>query len=616
MKFTKLCQLVKTSENLDDLEKKLRGLGYSEAEIEINNDEQEEYSKEITKYCINAVKQKTPKHYCQGIYNNKIENITIYAELTEKYIIVNEVIRLSPKVRFLNRWGIYYNDLDKKRTFSTIIDKKLVGKLRNYCDSIRSIKSLMLNLKTQEAREKLLNYIEKLNSAITYQDIIAKSMQILEALHIPNKNKVFATSWKEKSLLEIGDKDISYKMLCLLRSAFAFGDIQHIEPYITDNCLYQSEWGGHNLVGKSAILENIIDIGKTCLENNIFYHFYIVALIENGNSDDLHPIGTRGIVFSKAEKPQAICFIDINENKLIDKIEISIDERYVFDEVKEPFEVRENNIFVALDNQKEFNILQKDYVTDDYGVGYVKDCGGLYLINREAKTAIRLPQKYQKTPIYLYHFCGGYSNGLIMVSLLGEIDLQYHHNYSNCAGIWGWIDVSFNEVINPQYVYAENFINEKSIVCKGEWKITEKDNQKQYWCEDEKWGVINTVGEEVVPCIYDELYRIEDSNDIYFFAHKNGWENGNYCIFDVKENTEILQLNFDFDIGYMFNSCALIEHRLLFMKHVPGEGIDYIYLYNLITKEYEIYEEKYTERTYNGKKKVIINKDGKDIIVF
>ena len=65
MKFTKLCQLVKTSENLDDLEKKLRGLGYSEAEIEINNDEQEEYSKEITKYCINAVKQKTPKHYCQ-----------------------------------------------------------------------------------------------------------------------------------------------------------------------------------------------------------------------------------------------------------------------------------------------------------------------------------------------------------------------------------------------------------------------------------------------------------------------------------------------------------------------------------------------------------------------
>ncbi|MDD4532462.1 MAG: hypothetical protein PHW22_03420, partial [Bacilli bacterium] len=151
MKFTKLCQLVKTSENLDDLEKKLRGLGYSEAEIEINNDEQEEYSKEITKYCINAVKQKTPKHYCQGIYNNKIENITIYAELTEKYIIVNEVIRLSPKVRFLNRWGIYYNDLDKKRTFSTIIDKKLVGKLKNYCDSIRSIKSLMLNLKTQEA---------------------------------------------------------------------------------------------------------------------------------------------------------------------------------------------------------------------------------------------------------------------------------------------------------------------------------------------------------------------------------------------------------------------------------------------------------------------------------
>lgn len=49
---------------------------------------------------------------------------------------------------------------------------------------------------------------------------------------------------------------------------------------------------------------------------------------------------------------------------------------------------------------------------------------------------------------------------------------------------------------------------------------------------------------------------------------------------------------------------------------MPGEEIDHIYSYGLISKEWELYHEKYEGRTLNGDTKIIVNKDGKDIIVF
>ena len=52
------------------------------------------------------------------------------------------------------------------------------------------------------------------------------------------------------------------------------------------------------------------------------------------------------------------------------------------------------------------------------------------------------------------------------------------------------------------------------------------------------------------------------------------------------------------------------------MDHLPGEGEDLVYVYDLNEKKYLAYAESYKERTLNGESKVIINKDGRDIIVF
>ena len=187
-----------------------------------------------------------------------------------------------------------------------------------------------------------------------------------------------------------------------------------------------------------------------------------------------------------------------------------------------------------------------------------------------------------------------------------------HHNLRGCAGIWGWLDINFNTVIEPKYIFAQHFYGENALVCKGDWTINEEG---EYWCDEEKWGVIDKNENEIAPFIFDELSLIDDT-DRYIFGHANGWDNGYYCVFDIEASEIILQLDFEFDIYYMFNSCFYINNHIIFTEHIPGEEIDYIYSYGLISKEWELYHVKYEGRTLNGDTKIIVNKDGKDIIVF
>lgn len=264
-------------------------------------------------------------------------------------------------------------------------------------------------------------------------------------------------------------------------------------------------------------------------------------------------------------------------------------------------------------------VLQHNYSDDGYAVGRISNLDPsdpLYLLDRNTMLARKLPDVYQNTQIILYPSCGGYTEGRIMVNTVGELDLRYHHNFMGCSGMWGWLDTDFHVVIEPQYVFAMNFYDGQAIVCRGNWSVTEKDGREQYWCDNEQWGVIDPDGNEIVPCEYDELYRIENTNRL-FFVHQGGWEKGNYAIYDIERNQVILELDFDFDMGYMFNQCFLTDDDLLvFVEHQPGEGLDLLYAYDLQKEQYLAYRMDYTERTFRGEKRVVIQKDGEDIIVF
>lgn len=263
-------------------------------------------------------------------------------------------------------------------------------------------------------------------------------------------------------------------------------------------------------------------------------------------------------------------------------------------------------------------VVQDDYSEDGFAVGRFSNMdprNPLYLLDRNTMTATELPEEYQNTPIVLYHFCGGYSEGRVMVSLLGDIDLQYHHNFRDCAGKWGWLDKDLKEVIPAKYIYAMNFENGTAIVCEGEWSI---DQGNRYWCDNERWGVIDRDGKEIVPCQFDELYHVQRTQRLYL-VHTGGWEKGHYAVFDVNEQAIILDLDFDFDMGYMFNECYVEDGDILvFDEHLAGEGKDLITAYDLKQKKYLLHLEENRDRTYNGKSTLTVkNKQtGDDIIVF
>lgn len=271
----------------------------------------------------------------------------------------------------------------------------------------------------------------------------------------------------------------------------------------------------------------------------------------------------------------------------------------------------DDNEEIKINTIPKFNINEYEY-ENGYTVRFI-ECLNLWcLINKNTNIIRKLPDKYQNTHSYIDPACGGLSEGLIMVSVLKEPELQYHHFLRGCAGLWGWIDLEFNTVIEPKYIFAKHFLNGKAIVCKGEWSI---DENNKYWCDDEKWGVIDIKENEVIPFIFDEISFVEET-ERYFFGHIDGWDNGYYAVYDIELHKIIIKLDFYFDIHYMFNSCWYDDGRIIFMEHMAGEEVDYIYIYNLTTEKWEVYHEEYIGRTLNGKTKIVINKDGEDIIVF
>ena len=338
--------------------------------------------------------------------------------------------------------------------------------------------------------------------------------------------------------------------------------------------------------------ENLVIIDGKCFTDKIFHHGFIADHV-----DMPEWIGYRRY----PERGQGIVFFN--------GYGISTAELYFNSYPIEKFNYsRMGNVHVS----------QFDYYDDGFGVGRIYNLdpqNPLYLLDKNTYTAITLPEKYQNTQIGIVPFYGGYSEGRVMVSLLGDIDLQYHHNRRGCAGMWGWLDNKLSEVIPPQYIFAMNFEGGRAIVCKGEWAVNEKD---KYWCEDERWGVIDLNGNEVIPCKFDELYEIGGTDRLYFI-HEGGWDNGHYGIFDIVEQAVILELDFDFDMGYMFNECFVAEKDILvFDEHLPGEGKDLITAYDLHVKKYLLHQKENTDRTYNGEKTLTVKNEetGMDVIVF
>lgn len=156
-----------------------------------------------------------------------------------------------------------------------------------------------------------------------------------------------------------------------------------------------------------------------------------------------------------------------------------------------------------------------------------------------------------------YQEVGNYFEGMCRVSTLKlrQMDLAYHSDYDHIAGTWGFVNEVGEEVISPQYIYADDFENGIAIVAKGKWTIDpkwdNKYNQGRYWTEEELWGAIDRGGNEVIPFIFDEIKHFSDRTDI-FMVHYGGWKEGHWGVIDSKGNW-LAEPTFD-DICY--DSCG------------------------------------------------------------
>jgi hypothetical protein len=246
------------------------------------------------------------------------------------------------------------------------------------------------------------------------------------------------------------------------------------------------------------------------------------------------------------------------------------------------------------------------------GCGYVNDDGHLYYINKEEGKAYQLPDKYKETPICVYPSVGGLRENMIMVSLLGEVDLQYHHKAYPAAGMWGWLNLDGEEIVSPQYIYAYGFENGKAMVCKGEWNINE---DYEFWSDVENWGVVDTQNNVIIPLEYDEIFGIENT-DRYFLCHKGGWDNGYQVIYDIEEKCEIAEKHHYYDSGYMFNECFLEGNYIVFDDQITNFETSYTSIYSIRDKKWIIEHEVVEEVEFLDETKLAIRKDGKEIMVY
>lgn len=158
-------------------------------------------------------------------------------------------------------------------------------------------------------------------------------------------------------------------------------------------------------------------------------------------------------------------------------------------------------------------------------------------------------------PCVEYQDIGKFNEGMCRVSTLklGFMDLAYHSDYSEIAGTWGFINEAGEEIIAPQYIYAEDFHNGIAIVCKGKWTIDKKwDNRFNtgcYWTEEELWGAIDPEGNEVIPFIFDEIKHFWDIDDV-FMVHYGGWADGHWGVIDHRGNWLAEPIFEDIDYEY------------------------------------------------------------------
>ncbi len=117
-----------------------------------------------------------------------------------------------------------------------------------------------------------------------------------------------------------------------LRQAFCKGDAQRLKLILADTVVYIAG-DGKEYEGKESIIKRINDVHEIRKNNNLETYTWMATLEEEKPGDPLpYTCGKRCFIvsYNESRTPEAVTFIELNEENLISKIVVSTESRYVF----------------------------------------------------------------------------------------------------------------------------------------------------------------------------------------------------------------------------------------------------------------------------------------------
>ncbi|MEL6865532.1 MAG: WG repeat-containing protein [Bacteroidota bacterium] len=190
-----------------------------------------------------------------------------------------------------------------------------------------------------------------------------------------------------------------------------------------------------------------------------------------------------------------------------------------------------------------------------------------------------------------------------------EFEEEAHLICNECE--WGYIDTAGNVIVQPQYTFARPFVNEVGIVeFEGQWGMLAKNGQtlipcrydKLHFLENtnnkilrvyksrQKYGLIDTLGQVMVDLNYDEIGAFSNGrlavkrNNMWGFVNKNGLEiipcrfrrvrnfNEGYASVQVRGNWGLIDKQGDVVLDFNYRRMGDFKEGLIWVHTKKGVG--------------------------------------------
>ncbi len=193
-----------------------------------------------------------------------------------------------------------------------------------------------------------------------------------------------------------------------------------------------------------------------------------------------------------------------------------------------------------------------------------------------------------------------WDEGLRKVSMYPEmmVSTWTSEGWEQNGGLFGYIDENGKEIISPVFTEVWNFSGGRLIAAKGKLICDERqnmpENYESYHVEDQKWGVVDKTGKEIIPFVYDQVIPIFQ-DDGGFAACIGTEDEGEWFIFD-RDGRKLTDRTFPFIWG---DENTQAPEWLLFRTETWFNATSLVGLFDLV-KQQTLIEPNYNELNWIG----------------